>query len=182
MKSICKIFILIAIIFIADVAKAQSKSLKLVFIRHAEKPDDGDNLNCKGLNRSLLLSAVLFRKFGKPNGVYIPALKMGEATKHTRMLQTISPFVIKYDLPLNSSFEVDDSKNIAKSLFNESGTILIVWEHQSLGPILSYLGVNADLKWPADDFDSIWIVTFRKGKPVLTKDREGLNPQAGCSF
>ncbi len=36
---------------------------KVVIIRHAEKPDDGDNLSCKGFNRSLALTSVLYNKF-----------------------------------------------------------------------------------------------------------------------
>jgi len=27
--------------------------LKIVIIRHGEKPDNGDNLNCQGLNRAM---------------------------------------------------------------------------------------------------------------------------------
>src|ERR1700733_2659569 len=104
--------ILLFLLFSEISACGQSQTLKLVFIRHGEKPDDSDNLNCQGLNRSLFLPAVLYKKFGKPANVYIPALKQGNVTKHTRMLQTISPFAIKYNLRLNSAFDVDDAKGI----------------------------------------------------------------------
>jgi len=169
--------------FGAGLANAQSKNLKLVFIRHAERPDDGDNLNCQGLNRSMLLPAVLFKKFGKPNYVYVPSLSSGAVTKHARMLQTITPFVVKYQLKVNSAYDETDYKSVGKALFRENGTIIIVWEHKNIAPILEYLGVKADLKWPSDDFDSIWIVTFNdKGTALLARDRERLNPGAGCPF
>jgi len=161
---------------------AQSKSLKLVFIRHGEREEDGDNLNCQGLNRSMLLPAVLYKKFGKPSNIYVPALSLGEVTKHTRMLQTITPFVVKYALTVNSAYEVEDYKNIGKALLDEHGTIFIVWEHKNISAILEYLGVKEDLQWPGNDFDSIWIVTFQNGRTVLTKDKERLNPPAGCPF
>jgi len=48
---------------------AQSKNLKLIFIRHGEKPADGDNLSCVGLNRALKLPEVLKAKFGIPDRV-----------------------------------------------------------------------------------------------------------------
>jgi len=168
-------------LFFPFIARAQTRGLKIILMRHAEKPDNGDNLNCQGLNRSLALPAVLFKKFGKPGNVYIPAIATGSVTKHVRMLQTISPFVIKYGLSVNSAFDVNDAKGIANALIRENGTVIVVWEHQALVPILSYLGGDIKkLKWPPDDFDTIWIVTFKKGRAVLTIDKESLSPRSGC--
>jgi len=163
-------------------ATSQSKNLKLVFIRHAERPEEGDNLTCQGLNRSLQLPAVLYKKFGRPNNVYVPALVMGEVTKRARMLQTISPFVIKYGLTVNSAYDEEDYKGVSHALLKEKGTVLIVWEHKNIAPILEYLDVKEDLKWPGDDFDSIWIVTIHNGKAIFTADSEHLHPAAGCPF
>ncbi|MDB5135319.1 MAG: histidine phosphatase family protein [Mucilaginibacter sp.] len=175
--------ILLLLTFGHGCANAQHKGLKLVFIRHAEKSDDGDNLNCKGLNRSMLLPGILIKKFGKPDNIYIPSVKSGEPTKHLRMLQTVTPLAIKYDLRLNSAYDVNDSKGIGNALLHERRTILIVWEHQAIVPILEYIGINTDrLLWQDDDFDTIWIVTFSKGKAILTPDKEMLNPLPGCPF
>jgi hypothetical protein len=177
------IFILLLFDFTANTACSQSNNLKLVFIRHAEKPVDGDNLNCQGLNRSMLLPAVLFKKFGKPTNIYVPSPDPGKVTKRARMLQTITPFVAKYNLNINSQYDVEDYKKISDALLNESGTVIIVWEHKNIAPIVKYLGVDAhSLKWPNDDFDGIWVVTFPKGKAVLTRDKEGLNPSSNCPF
>jgi hypothetical protein len=163
-------------------ASAQSNTLKLVFMRHGERPEDGENLNCQGFNRSMQLPAVLIKKFGKPSNIYVPALNMGNKTKRTRMLQTVTPLVAKYNLSVNSAFEEEDYKHVGKALLAENGTVFIVWEHKNIAPILNYLGIDADLKWSGDDFDSIWIVTFPKGKAVLTRDKEGLHPVSGCPF
>jgi hypothetical protein len=170
-------------IFNTSCTNAQNKGLKLVFIRHAERPDDGDNLNCQGLNRSMLLPPLLYKKFGRPTNVYVPALKQGNITKRTRMLQTITPFLVKYDISPNTQYDEEDYKGISNALTNESGTVLIVWEHKNIAPILKYLGVKMNhLKWPDNDFDSIWIVTFHKGQAILQTDSEGLKPSAGCPF
>jgi len=169
--------------FAPQFVNAQKNGLKLVFIRHAEKSDDGDNLNCKGFNRSLMLPQFLFKKIGKPSAIYIPAVKTGKTTRHSRMFQTISPFVIKYDLAVNSTFDVEDYKGIARDLAGQSGTVLIVWEHQSIIPIIQYLGVsNPPSEWPSSDFDSIWIVSYQNGKAVLAKDKENLSPAENCQF
>ena len=162
---------------------AQSKNLKLIFIRHAEKPADGDNLTCMGLNRALKLPEVLKAKFGLPDHVYVPALHLGKSTPRGRMFQTVSPFAIKYNLTINSSFEEEDATGLTSELAGKKGTILIVWEHSKIKPIMKALGLSVKgLQWPDDDFDSIWIVTYKKGMPVLTMDKEGISPAAGCSF
>ncbi|CAN5507416.1 hypothetical protein BH09BAC6_BH09BAC6_35440 [soil metagenome] len=185
MKKYC---FFIALFFIAcclmpDGVKAQAKSLKLVFIRHGERPENGDNLNCQGLNRSMQLPGVLYKKFGKPGNIYVPSLKLNEATKRARMFQTITPFAAKYNLNINSEYAEEDYKHFGKALLKESGTIIIVWEHNNIVPVLSYLGVKTgSLKWADTDFDSMWIVTFPKGSAVLTKDKEGLKPSPNCPF
>jgi len=164
-------------------AEGQDQKRGLVFIRHAEKSDDGSHLNCRGINRSLLLPALLYRKFGRPEAVYVPRLKQGTATKHLRMLETIRPFLIKYDLRLNTAFDVDDLHGLATSLYRENGTVFIVWEYHRIPAIVRCLGVgSAAGEWNDKDFDSIWIVDFVKGKAVLSKDREQLDPAAGCAF
>jgi hypothetical protein len=185
MKKSYSIFIIVLLLFdfTANTACSQSSNLKLVFIRHGEKPDDGDNLNCQGINRSMQLPGVLFKKFGKPNNIYVPSPNSGRVTKRARMLQTITPFVAKYNLNINSQYDVEDAKKLSNALLNESGTIIIVWEHNNIASIVKHLGVNANsLRWPNGDFDSIWMVTFSKGSAVLTKDKEGLNPSSGCPF
>lgn len=47
----------------------QKKELKVVIIRHGENPDNGDNLNCQGLNRAMALPKVLAAKFGIAAGI-----------------------------------------------------------------------------------------------------------------
>lgn len=49
-----------------------SDQQKIVLMRHAEKPPDGDNLSCQGLNRSLALPKVLNETIGIPDYIYIP--------------------------------------------------------------------------------------------------------------
>lgn len=158
-------------------------NLKIVFIRHAEKPEKGDNLTCQGLNRALQLPKMLKDKFGIPAYIFVPAIGLGESSKHARMFQTVSPFAIKYNLTINTSHEEKDSLLIAKDLESKSGTILLVWEHKAIAPIVRALGVNApNLKWPDDDYDNIWIVTFKNGAATFTKDKEGITPSSGCQF
>ena len=170
---------LIALIGFGLISHAQT-DLKIVFIRHGEKPEKGNNLTCKGLNRSLMLPAVITKKFGVPDFVYVPSLTLGEKTKHARMFETVIPLTAKYNLDIDSKFEEKDSVGIANDMMQKKGTVLVVWEHGAIGGILHALGVQNVAKWASDDFDTMYIITFKDGKPVMTKDSEGLNPSEDC--
>ncbi len=165
-----------------NVAFAQDKDapLKVVFIRHGEKPIKGSNLTCEGFNRSLQLPHVLYNKFGIPTNIYVPALGLGSDTKHARMFETIVPFAVKYNLTLNTKFEEKDANGIASEILKQKGTVLVVWEHKAIAPIVHALGVSQDIYWDDNDFDSIWIVTFDKGAAVFTKDVEGIVTSKDC--
>ena len=99
------------------------------------------------------------------------------------MFQTISPFAIKYNLAINTSYDVNDVDQLVKKIKKASGTVLIVWEHKEMPVIAELLGVKTDnLKWDSDDYDSIWVVNISDSKAILTKDKEGIKPASTCPF
>jgi hypothetical protein len=156
-------------------------SLKVVIIRHGEKPVEGDNLSCQGLNRALELSEVLHKKIGVPAYTYVPAPSLGKSTARARMYQTIVPFAAKYNLTINTDYDVKDAKGIAQTVLDKSGTVLLVWEHNMIPEIVRKLGVkDTNLAWSDNDFDSMWIVSFTNGKVALTKESEHINPSKEC--
>ncbi len=157
-------------------------NLKVVIIRHGEKPDNGDNLSCQGENRALQLPAVLYQKFNKPNYTYVPSLELDKSTKHARMFQTVTPFAIKYDLKVNSKYDEKDFSTIAKNVLEKTGTVLMVWEHSAIPPLAEELGVKNPPAWDGKDFDSIWVITYGKGKAVLSIDKEGITASSDCKF
>ena len=166
------------------------KNLKVVIIRHGEKPtekpsdksDGGDNLSCQGQNRALQLPAVIIKKIGKPDYTYVPALKMDKNTAHSRMFQTVTPLAVKYDLTINSKYNESEPNDVAKSVLKKSGTVLMVWEHSAIPDLATALGIDNPPKWKGADFDSIWILTYASGKAELTVDQEGLSPSENCGF
>ena len=175
---------LICSIFIFNVSHSQRQSdpLKVVIIRHGEKPKTGDNLNCQGLNRSNLIPAMIVSKFGIPAFSYVPSLSADSATKHARMFQTITPLAVKYNLTINSKFAGKDSTGLVNDILKRYGTVLVVWDHKSILPIIHAFGINDPLlKWYEDDYDSIWIITFDNNIARLSKDKEDLNPAFDCN-
>ncbi len=166
------------------------KNLKVVIIRHGEKPaeasvkqaDGGDNLSCQGQNRALQLATVLYQKIGKPDYTYVPTLGMDKSTSHSRMFQTVTPFAVKYDLTINSKYDESELSDVAKNVLKKSGTVLIVWQHSAIPDLASALGVDNPPKWREADFDSMWIVTYASGRAELTLEQEGLSPPKSCNF
>jgi hypothetical protein len=174
--------ILIALFGFGYVAYGQSQptDLKIVFIRHGEKPEKGGNLTCKGLNRSLMLPSLISKKFGVPDYIYVPSLTLGAKTKHARMFETVIPLAARYNIDIDSKFEETDSAGIANDIKQKKGIVLVVWEHKAINPIIHALGVKYDTDWGSDDYDSIIIITFKDGKATLATDKEGLNPSDDC--
>jgi hypothetical protein len=177
----------IAFITSAQYASAQQAqapaSLNVIIIRHAEKPEKGDNLSCQGLNRAMQLPAVLVKQFGVPNYAYVPAPTVGKATKSGRMMQTIWPMAVKYNLTVNSKYDVKETAALAKNILKRSGTVLVVWEHNNIADIATALGVNTTaLNWPGNDYDSIWKINVKGSKAVLTRAKENLTPSANCNY
>lgn len=153
----------------------QDTALKVVIIRHGEKPKNGGNLNCQGLNRSILIPQMFVSKFGVPAFGYIPSVGIDSSTKHARMFQTITPLAVKYNLVIYSKYGVKDSAGLANDILKRHGLVLVVWDHKSIVSIIHAFGINeAQLKWSDDDFDSIWIITFSNNMAMLTKDTENL--------
>lgn len=175
-------FILISILGIGHSVYGQSQSadLKIVFIRHGEKPEKGSNLTCKGLNRSLMLPELINKKFGVPDFIYVPSLKLAEKTGHARMFETVIPLAAKYNLEIDSKFEETDSVGVANDIMQKKGTVLVVWEHKAIINIIHALGVKYNTKWNGDDYDTIIIITIKDGKTTLIMDKEGLNPSDDC--
>jgi len=139
-----KLLLFVALISFANTSfcKDHGNDLKIVIIRHGEKPEKGNNLTCQGLNRALQLPPVIYAKFGVPDYVYVPSISLDEKTKHARMFETVIPIAAKYNLTINSKYEEHDSANIASDLKSKKGTILISWEHHAITSIVKALGVT----------------------------------------
>jgi hypothetical protein len=176
----CIIFLLFTAMY--TIVNAEQPATVVVYIiRHGEKPPNGDNLSCQGQNRALALQNVLYAKLKVPDHTFIPSVGSGKSTAHSRMFQTVSPFAIKYNLVLNSKYGEKDVQGVAKDILKKNGTVLMVWEHSAIPGVAAALGVKGTLKWPDDDFDSIWIITVSGSGASLSIAKEGLRPSASCN-
>lgn len=163
---------------------ANDVQLKVVIVRHGEKPPKGDNLSCQGLNRSRLLPPVLYKACGIPNHTYVPTMNTGKKTSSVRMFQTVTPFAVQYNLTINSKYSETDTIKVTQDVMQKKGVVLMVWEHSNIPALARNFGVTGeDLTWKGSDFDSMWIIEFRNGSntPTFTKTQEGLKPGPNCN-
>ncbi|MFD2720218.1 histidine phosphatase family protein [Hymenobacter monticola] len=159
--------------------------LRIVIIRHGEKPTEGDNLSAIGLARALALPEVLNRLLPRPpHFTYVPCIGTDkEETTRVRMMQTVLPYAVQHNLTINSDYAPDEVQGLVRELRRHRGTVLLVWEHHNIVRIAAALGIAEPPAWPDDDYDSIWTITFKKGRakgkakqPVLRKSRQGIEP------
>jgi len=165
--------------------------LRIVIIRHAEKPTEGDNLSAEGLERALALPEVLNNMLPRPpDFTYVPRIGTDkEETTRVRMMQTVLPYAVQHNLTINSDYAPDEVKGLVKELLRRRGTVLLVWEHHNIVKIAAALGITEPLEWPDDDYDSIWTINFKKGRakgkaklPVLRKSKQGIEPEGVLPF
>jgi hypothetical protein len=102
------------LLFGPDLAHGNIDTETIVFVRHGEKPNGGlGQLNCRGLNRSLALPAVIAKTFGRPSAIFAPnpadqKNDDGEPYDYVRPLATIEPTAISLGLPVHASIGVDN--------------------------------------------------------------------------
>ena len=58
----------------------------------------------------------------------------------------------------------------------------MVWSHSEIENLAKALGVEDPPEWLDMDFDSIWEISYQKGKANLRVDQEGLKPSIACNF
>lgn len=145
----------------------QADSATLVFIRHAEKVDDGTNdpvLTKEGEARALKVSTILTKKFGKISAVY--------STNYKRTKLTATPTALKNNVKI-IEYDPRAPNVFLKSLVrNHIGEVVLVVGHSNTTPTLVNLILGTEKFKPLDEkiYDSIFIVKSSevgRGKVVL---------------
>lgn len=170
-----------------------SADMRIVILRHGEKPADGlGQLTCQGLNRSLALAPLLLSRFGVPDAVYAPnpgVLKKdkGVPFNYVRPLATIEPLAIRAGKPVTLGGGMEDiTPLVHQVLAKEAGTHVIAWEHhwgESLARLfLKTLGADptAVPQWADDDYDSLYVIRVQQAghaAPVarFSVEKQGLD-------
>lgn len=185
--SLKKIIFPILLFFFSVTVLANNQNIEtIVVIRHAEKSaQDLGQLNCKGLNRSMLLPVYFATHFPNPN--YIFASNPSIQNKHfsyVRPLATIEPTAISLNMPVNAQIGFNQPDQLMNQLLlpqYHQALIYVAWEHHNIETfakdILKYFHhVISVPSWPADEYNRVYVFTIRWDKNTIqfSQTSEGL--------
>lgn len=158
-------------------------NLTVFLVRHAEKPDDGDELAPDGSARAQKY-VQYFQNQAKYDGTPIRwnyLFASAESTKSDRPFLTLQPLSDAIGVPIDDEFKNKHFEELAKELqrnkFNNSN-VLVCWHHGEILDLASAIGANKGelpepahwpAKWPKDAYG--WLLKIYY-KPDGTLDRE----------
>lgn len=154
---------------------------RILFIRHAEKPDasDGNGIEADGKADVESLTVRGWQRAGalarffcpaeeklaarlKPATVYAPGT--GSSSRSKRSMQTVAPLIAL----LQSTSQVnyitthlkDDGAALMKDVLAQSGIVLIAWEHKILPSLIPLIpdAPAVPAAWPEARFDMVWML------------------------
>lgn len=175
---------------VSHAAQTAETTETIVLIRHGEKPGGGmGQLDCRGLNRSLKLPAVIAKDFGKPDAIFAPdpakeKTDGGISYAYIRPLATVEPTAVRFGMPIDTRFGYDEIEKLQAALEQPQyahATILVGWEHKQLIKLARNLlkdngGDKAVVpKWRGDDFDSIYVLHIQRSEGHSSARFERLN-------
>ncbi len=141
---------------------------QVIIIRHAEKPDRGDDLTWKGRERAAAL-APLFQsgEIGTPVAIYARGASNDHSSR--RSVETVTP--LARELKLNVNIHHDDYVEMVKEILTkpeyDGKVVLICWSHKKIPDLATALGIVNPPAWRGQVFDRLWIIKLKDGKATL---------------
>jgi hypothetical protein len=169
----------------AATAAAKASDIEtVIFLRHGEKLGDPEKhipslgqLECKGLNRAMMLPPVIERIVAgrKLAAIFAPNPMEQEEDEgglydYVRPLATIEPTAIKNNMPVNAQIGYLNGEALAATLKNpdyRGAVVLVAWEHKTINEVECGLLTNKSchwgddnksgdvVKWPKSEFDRV---------------------------
>ncbi len=141
-------------------------SKKILLLRHAEEPDDDDQLDLseEGRQRAERLSTYIPKTFGRPAFLFAAA----PSSSSVRCYLTLRPLADRLRLSIDGSYEDREFGMLASKLLSDpafdSALAVVAWTHKQLSALASALKVSRDdfpAKWDEDAFDLIFELTWK---------------------
>lgn len=140
----------------------------IYLIRHAEETGDKNDPHLSAAGRQR--ANALVNLFGR-DGRLAPVdfLIAADRSKHSnRSIETLQPLALATGLRLNTEFDDDEFKALAKRLLTGKkyvgATVLIAWHHSTISNLAKALGIKSgDLpskSWPDSVYDWVWIISY----------------------
>src|SRR5574338_827631 len=145
---------LLAVCIVMLCATAAAAQPTIIVVRHAERSDTGaggmtvdPDLSAAGHARAQRLAAIL-------RDVPLTAVF---ATEFRRTQQTAGPTAKAHGIDVTTMAAKDTAALVAR-LKSARGTVLVVGHGDTVGPILSGLGVSQRITIEDDEFDTLFVV------------------------
>ncbi|MBC7743127.1 MAG: histidine phosphatase family protein, partial [Bdellovibrionaceae bacterium] len=109
---------------------------QILLMRHAEKPDSGNELSEQGWQRARLLPNLFtsrqeFKNFGLPMALYAMSPKKDDGS--IRSIQTLKYVSEQFSIPIEKQFNRGQIKELVAKIKNEKKfngkMVVICWEH-----------------------------------------------------
>lgn len=139
----------------------------ILIIRHTGKPASGAGLSPSGQQRAAAYVEYFQRYRLDAQPLHLDCLIAAADTPQSRRSRlTLEPLSEAYQLPIDTRFQDQDVKRLARALRSQpSGrSILICWHHEEIPALIRALGVDPDWllphgKWPPTVYD--WVIQLQ---------------------
>jgi hypothetical protein len=143
------------------------KDAVVLVIRHAEKPENGNDLSPEGVERANAYVHYFesFQVDSKP--LKLDALFAARDSKHSnRPRLTLEPLSRALNIPPDCTFKQKEPEALARELESRphGRNILICWHHEQIPDLLRALGADPDAllpegRWPGHVYG--WVIELR---------------------
>lgn len=179
-----RIFNAILVAALLGAGTAFAAPAQIILIRHAEKPEQGAELNAQGLKRAEALvdffrSEPAVTRYGTPAAIYAAAPKNEDSS--VRSIQTVAPLARALGLRIDTRFTRGQTRKLVKAIMEnpayDGRMVLVCWQHTNLVTIAQELAeynssprITIPTTWPDGSFDRVWVLDLAKGKVTAFKD------------
>jgi len=174
----------ILLLFLSGVLVANAQPARIIFIRHAEKPDDPQDPHLSKPGRDRAERIVKWLGEGKVLGtngtpVALYAAAPTVAGHNLRCVETLEPTARHLGLSIRVPRERGDFARLAQDLLGDPSlrgkNVVVCWVHDFLPAFAAAVGVSPPPpQWKDGDYDSAYVVTFPAGKATLERGKERL--------
>ncbi|HEV8051708.1 MAG TPA: histidine phosphatase family protein [Parachlamydiaceae bacterium] len=161
-------FVTIFITLFSSAANLNALPAQIIIIRHAEKPEQGNELSTKGRERAAAMAPYFsetdyLTTNGTPAAIYAMAAPKGDSS--LRPIQTVTPLATLLKMEIKNSFERDNYRKMVEEIKSSpmyhGKTVLICWGHKLIPEIARAFGaLQTPGHWPPSVYDRTWSITF----------------------
>jgi hypothetical protein len=158
--------------------QAHGSPAQIIFLRHAEKPEVGAELNERGRARASALVGLLThdaRVLEHGPAVAIFAMRPHGKRGSVRAIQTMEPTARALGLTSDTHLTREEIVPLVHAIMSakayEGKTVIVCWEHDVIPKMLKAFGwTSGPTTWSGKSYDRLWLLDFEAGKPVRFRD------------